>query len=482
MKLKDSNLLRAGSYINGIWCTSSKAFNVTDPATGCIIGSVAEVTSEQIEEAISGAKQAQKDWAIKTAKERASALMVWFSLIMDNQADLALIMTAEQGKPLRESMGEIAYAASYIEWFAEQGKRIYGDLIPQPSNDRRLLTIQQPIGVVSAITPWNYPSGMITRKAAPALAAGCSFIIKPSELTPLSALALAELADRANIPSGLFNVVVGMDAEKIGNELTQHPTIRKFSFTGSTKIGKKLLAQCASTVKRTSLELGGNAPLIIFDDADLDVAVRGAMGSKFRNAGQTCVCANRIMVQRGIYDTFIEMLTVQISKLKIGHGNIEDTDIGPLISSAAVTKVDNLVKDAVAAGAQLVLGGKVDEQGKHFYQPTLIIDVKPDMRIAKEEIFGPVASIIPFDTEEQAISMANDTSYGLAGYFFSADIGRSWRVSEALEYGMVGVNEGILTSVQAPFGGIKESGMGREGSHYGFDDYLEKKYICMGNL
>jgi len=482
MNLNDENILRAGSYINGQWLTGELTFDVVDPATGQVITEVAEVTQAQLEFAIASAKIAQLDWAAKTSKYRAVILMRWYSLIMENQQDLATLMTLEQGKPFKESLGEIAYAASYIEWFAEQGKRIYGDLIPAPSTDRRLLAIKQPIGIVSAITPWNYPSGMIARKAAPALAAGCSFIVKPSELTPLSALALAELADRAGIPHGLFNVVTGIDSKRIGAVLTTHPMIRKFSFTGSTAVGKQLLAKCASTVKRSSMELGGNAALIVFDDADLDVAVRGAMASKFRNAGQTCVCANRIFVQTKIYDIFIEQLASKIAQLKVGNGFSDSTDIGPLINLTAINKVDQLVKDAVQSGARLLLGGCVEPQSGHFYQPTLVVDVTMDMRIAKEEIFGPVASIIPFETEQQVIAMANATPFGLAGYFFTSDIARSWRVSEDLECGIVGVNEGVLTSVQAPFGGIKESGMGREGSQYGLDDYLELKYICMANI
>jgi len=482
MNLIDQNLLRAGSYINGQWHTAEQSFDVVNPATGATIASVAEVNAEQLEYAIKSAQKAQSDWARRPAKERTNILMQWFDLIMSNQQDLARLMTLEQGKPLKESLGEISYAASYIEWFAEQAKRIYGDIIPEPSADRRLLSIQQPIGVVSAITPWNYPAGMITRKAAPALASGCSFIVKPSELTPLSALALAELAHRAGIPAGIFNVVTGIKAQLIGEQLTRHPKIRKFTFTGSTAVGKNLLQQCASTVKRTSLELGGNAPLIVFDDANIDVAVRGAINSKFRNAGQTCVCANRIMVQKGVYDKFIQLFTEQVKQIQVGDGLNKASDIGPLINSTAVNKVDTLVKSAISEGASLIVGGKVADTGNQFYEPTLLVDVAMDMRIAKEEIFGPVAAVLPFETEQQAVEMANDTPYGLAAYFFTSDISRIWRVSEALEYGIVGVNEGILTSVQAPFGGIKESGIGREGSQYGLDDYLEKKYICIGNL
>lgn len=482
MKLEDKNLLRFCSYINGDWHAAETTFSVVDPATNEPIGSVAEINAEQLQYAIESAKKAQGLWADFTAKQRAVILRRWYQLIMENQQDLARLMTWEQGKPLRESMGEIANAASYIEWFAEQGKRVYGDIIPEPAADRRLLTIKQPVAVVSAITPWNFPTGMITRKAAPALSAGCSFIVKPSEYTPFSALALAELAGRAGIPAGVFNVITGRNAQEIGKVLTSHPLIRKFTFTGSTAVGKKLLSQCSSTVKKTSLELGGNAPLIVFDDADLDKAILGTMKSKFRNAGQTCVCANRIMVQRGIYERFVEALCEKITGLKVGNGFSESTDIGPLINTAAVTKVNTLVQEAIGEGARLVTGGKIDQAGNQFYQPTLLVDVSTSMRIARDEIFGPVAAIIPFDTEAEAIAMANDTPYGLASYFFTRDMGRIWRVSEALEYGIVGVNEGILTSVQAPFGGIKESGMGREGSRFGLDDYMEKKYLCMGGI
>ena len=482
IQLRDSRLLKNCSYINGAWLTSDRSYEVFNPSNNNLIATVCEVNCEQLEYAISSANKAQKYWAEKTTIERYLLLMKWFDLIMLNRADLAYLMTIEQGKPYAESFGEIAYAASYIEWFAEQGKRVNGDIIPEPSSDRRLMSIKQPIGVVSAITPWNYPSGMITRKAAPALAAGCSFIIKPSELTPLSALALAELADQAGIPAGVFNVVTGMDASMIGDVLTTSPKIRKFTFTGSTTVGKKLLTQCASTVKSTSLELGGNAPMIIFEDADLDIAVKGAMNSKFRNSGQTCVCANRILVHRDLYDEFNRRMVAEINKLNVGDGFAESVDIGPLINTAAVKKIETLVRDASEQGAKILVGGERDQCGEHFYQPTLIVDVKPEMNIARQEIFGPVASVIPFETEEQAVAIANDTPYGLAGYFFTQDISRTWRVSEALEYGMIGVNEGILTSVQAPFGGIKESGLGREGSQYGLDDYLEIKYICMGNL
>jgi len=483
MNLQDFNLLKTSSFINGKWLSTDKTFDVANPADGNIIVNIAEVSNEQLDYAVNSADIAQKTWAAQPVKERSKILMCWHQLLLDNINDLAIIMTLEQGKPIRESVSEITNAASYVEWFAEQAKRIYGDIIPSQTNDRRQLTLLQPIGVVGAITPWNFPTGMIARKAAPALAAGCSIIVKPSEYAPLSALALAELAERAGIPPGVFNVVVGRESQGIGNVLTQHPKIRKFTFTGSTRVGKKLLAQCASTVKKTSLELGGNAPLIIFDDADIDHAVNEAMISKFRNAGQTCVCANRIFVQRGVYQQFIEKISSQISTLKLAKGIDKLCDVGPLINMSAINKVHELVEEAVVDGAKLVMGGKVDESlGPLFYQPTLLTDVTSKMAIAKNEIFGPVASIIPFDTEQDAVTMANDTRYGLAAYFFTKDISRTWRISESLEYGMVGVNVGILTGVQAPFGGVKESGLGREGSHHGLDDFLEMKYICMGNL
>ncbi|PCJ48131.1 MAG: succinate-semialdehyde dehydrogenase (NADP(+)) [Gammaproteobacteria bacterium] len=483
MDFIDRTLLKTGSYINGEWHSSQLGFDVDNPGNGSLVSTVSEVTSTQLEYAVTSAQIAQRSWAHFPAKHRSVILIKWFQLIIDNIQDLALIMTLEQGKALRESIGEITNAASYIEWFAEQAKRAYGDVIPAQSNERRQVTFRQPLGVVSAITPWNYPTGMIARKAAPALAAGCSFIIKPSEYTPLSALALAELSRRAGVPKGVFNVVVGTDSQGIGTVLTQHPAIRKFTFTGSTKVGKRLLAQCASTVKKTSLELGGNAPLIIFDDADIDMAVEQTVASKFRNAGQTCVCANRIIVQGTVYEQFIEKIALKISELKLANGFDSHCDLGPLINKTAVKKVDYLVQDAIKQGAQLLIGGKTEQAlGPLYYQPTLVINVTPKMNIAKQEIFGPVASILRFETEDEAIQMANDTKYGLAAYFFTKDPSRVWRLSEGLEYGMVGVNVGILTAVQAPFGGIKESGLGREGSKNGLDDFLEIKYVCMGNL
>ena len=487
MNLADPSLLKFGSYINGNWCNNQQHFKVINPANCEQLASIAEVTDEQLGDAVEQAKVAQKQWAKLTAKQRSKVLMNWHQLIMDNLDDLAIIMTLEQGKPIFESKGEITNAATYIEWFAEQAKRTYGDVIASQSDDRRQMTILQPIGIVSAITPWNYPMGMIARKAAPALAAGCSIIIKPSDLTPLSALALCELSKRAGIPEGVFNVVVGTNAQAIGEVLTQHPSIRKFSFTGSTKVGKKLLAQCASTVKKTSLELGGNAPLIVFDDADLDKAVSETMVSKFRNAGQTCVCANRILVQSGIYPEFINRLSKQIAKLRLTQGINERTEavdsraIGPLIDHTAIKKMHALVKSAKDQGADILMGGATAQaKGVNYYQPTLISNVSNDMHIAQQEIFGPIASVLPFETEQQAIEMANATDYGLAAYFFTEDHARSWRMSEALEFGMIGSNVGILTSVQAPFGGVKQSGLGREGSQYGLDDYMEMKYICMG--
>jgi len=482
IKLSNHRLLKTGSFVNGQWLNCESTFDVNNPATDDLIAAVCEITQEQLEECVRAADVAQKTWSQVPTKHRKKLLMKWHQLILENLDDLAHLMTIEQGKPIKESLGEISHSASYIEWFAEQIQRCDGDVISESASDRRLLTIRQAIGVVSAITPWNYPMGLITRKAAPAIAAGCAIIVKPSELTPLSALALAQLSQQAGIPKGVFNVVTGMNAEMIGQVLTQHSLIKKFSFTGSTKIGKKLLAQCASTVKRTSLELGGNAPFIIFEDANLEQAVAGVMNSKFRNSGQTCVCANRIFVQRNIYAQFTKLLADRVSDLKIGSGLDKNIDIGPLINEEAVNKMHQLVNNAIAEGATLITGGGCHSLGPNFYSPTLLIDASVNMNIAKQEIFGPIATVIPFDTEEEVIKMANDTPYGLASYLFTENISRCWRVSEALEYGMVGVNEGLLTSVQAPFGGIKESGMGREGSKYGLDDYQNIKYICMGGL
>ena len=421
-------------------------------------------------------------WSSKSANERASIMKNWFDLMMQHQDDLARILTLEQGKPFVEAKGEIAYGAAFIEWFAEEGKRIYGDTIPAPSGDKRIIVIKQPVGVVASITPWNFPNAMIARKAAAALSAGCTFVVRPAIQTPLSALAMAELAERAGIPAGVFNVVVGDDARGMGEILTQHPDIAKFTFTGSTAVGKSLISQCATSVKKVSMELGGNAPFIVFNDADIDAAVQGALMSKYRNAGQTCVCTNRIFVQSNVVEQFTEKFVAAVSELKIGDGLVEGVNIGPMISSDAVNGVDALVKDAMAAGANLMLGGQRDKAGDTFYQPTVLTGVTNNMAIANHEIFGPVSPIISFDDEDEVIAMANDTEYGLAAYFYARDIGLIWRVAEGLEYGMVGINEGAISNAAAPFGGVKQSGNGREGSKYGLDDYLEIKYLCMGGL
>ncbi len=483
-QLKDSSLLKTQSYINGQWVDADNGttFDVTDPATGNVIAKVADLGAAQTRQAIEAADVAMQSWKQKTAKERSNILRKWFELMMANQEDLAIIMTAEQGKVIAESRGEVGYGASFIEWFAEEGKRIYGDVIPHTTGDRRSIVIKQPIGVVAAVTPWNFPNAMITRKAAPALVTGCAIVLKPAAETPLSALAMAELADRAGIPAGLFNVVCGSNAPEIGEELTSNPIVKKFTFTGSTPVGKLLMAQCAKTVKRTSMELGGNAPVVVFDDADIDKAVAGAIGTKFRNAGQTCICANRLIVQDTIYDEFVAKLTAKVEEFKVGNGFDGSTTIGPLITEQAVAKVGSLVEDAATKGATINTGGKVDSAGNHFYQPTVLSNLSNDMRIAKEEIFGPVAPVFKFSTEEEAIAMANDTEFGLASYIFTENMSRIWRVSEAVEYGMVGVNEVAISSEVIPFGGVKESGQGREGSKYGLDDYLETKYICMGGL
>ncbi len=482
--LKDASLLKTQSYINGEWVNadSGATFDVIDPASGEVIAQVANLGAAETRRAIEAAEQAMQDWKKRTAKERSILLRKWFDLLMENQDDLAIIMTAEQGKALAESKGEIAYGASYIEWFAEEGKRVYGDILPGSTTNRRSVVIKQPIGVVGAVTPWNFPNAMITRKVAPALAVGCATVLKPASETPLSALALAVLAERAGIPAGLFNIVVGTDAPAIGAELTSNPIVKKFTFTGSTPVGKLLMQQCASTVKRTSMELGGNAPVLIFDDADIDKAVTGAIAAKYRNAGQTCICANRIIVQDTIYDEFVEKLTAKVDELTLGNGFDSSTIIGPLITTKAAENVHSLVVDAQSKGAQVTIGGKIDVLGENFYQPTVLSNLSKDMRVAKEEIFGPVAPVFKFSTEEEAIAMANDTEFGLASYIFTKDISRVWRVSEAVDYGMVGANETGISSEMIPFGGVKESGQGREGSKYGLDDYLETKYVCMGDI
>ncbi len=482
LQLNDPSLLQTGLFINGQWLDREITLDVTDPATGKVITAVATASAEDTEQAIAAASVAFDSWKMVTAKERAAPLQRWFKLIMENQDDLARILTAEQGKILAEAKGEIAYGANYIEWFAEEAKRIYGDTIPQPSNDRRLLCIKQPIGVVACITPWNFPNAMLTRKIAPAVAAGCTVVCKTASETPLSALALAELAKRAGIPDGVINMVAGK-ASVIGPTLTASPTVRKLSFTGSTEVGKMLLKECAGTVKKVSMELGGNAPFIIFEDADLDAAMDGLLASKYRNSGQTCVCTNRVFVQKSISKVFSAKLVEAVeSRLSIGNGFAEGVTNGPLINKGAVSTVVDLVERSVAQGACILTGGSVSELGDNYYQPTILGNVTNDMPIAQEEIFGPVAPLITFETEQEVIDMANDTNVGLAAYFYSRDIGRVWRVSEQLEYGIVGINEGIISNEMAPFGGVKESGMGREGSKYGLDDYLEMKYICMGGL
>ena len=479
----DSRLLKSGSYINGNWLNDGEnTFAVSNPANGEKIATISNATAADATRAVDAASNALLPWRSKTAKERANLLRCWFDLVIKNKDELAEILTAEQGKPLAESLGEVIYGANYIEWFAEEAKRIYGDTIPAPSADKRIVVIKQAIGVVSAITPWNFPSSMITRKAAPALAAGCSFIVKAATETPLSALALAELAHQAGIPPGVFNVIVSDHTKEVGQVLTGDPRVAKFSFTGSTPVGKILLKQCADTVKKTTMELGGNAPFIVFDDADLDAAVVGTIASKFRNAGQTCVCSNRILVQKGVYDEFSRRLVIAVEALKVGVGTAAGVNLGPLIHSDAANSVNQLVSDAVAAGAKILTGGKKSDLGDNFYLPTVLSNVSPNMLVAVKEIFGPVAPLIEFETDQQAIDIANDTDFGLASYIYTRDIGRIWRVSEALEYGMVGVNEGIISNEMAPFGGVKQSGMGREGSKYGIEDFLEIKYICMGGI
>ncbi|TCS38786.1 NAD-dependent succinate-semialdehyde dehydrogenase [Reinekea marinisedimentorum] len=480
--LRDPQLLKCCSYINGRWHHSEPTLAVTNPANGEVIAEVSNAGIAETELAVSAARNAFKAWSAKTANERATLMRAWFNLVMENQDDLGRLLTLEQGKPLAEAKGEIAYGAGFIEWFAEEARRVYGDTIPAPSGDKRIVVIKQPVGVVAAITPWNFPNAMIARKAAAALAAGCTFVVRPATQTPLSALALAELAERAGIPAGVFNVVIGDDAKGMGKVLTQHPDIAKFTFTGSTPVGKALISQCATTVKKVSMELGGNAPFIVFDDSDIDAAVDGALVSKYRNAGQTCVCTNRILVQQGVLNEFTEKFTAAVAALKTGDGLAEGTQVGPMISSDAVSDVEALVQASVAAGAKVVLGGAKDGSGDAFYQPTILSGVTNEMPIAKNEIFGPVSPIIAFEDETDAIAMANDTDYGLAAYFYSRDIGRIWRVAEGLEYGMVGINEGIISNAAAPFGGVKQSGNGREGSKYGLDDYLEIKYLCMGGL
>jgi succinate-semialdehyde dehydrogenase/glutarate-semialdehyde dehydrogenase len=483
MKLNDPSLLCERGYIDGAWAAADDGTTlpVHNPATGVSLGSIPNMGRNETRHAIEAAAAALPAWSARTAKERSIVLRRWFDLIMQNQDDLAVLMTAEQGKPLAEARGEIAYAASFIEWFAEEAKRLYGDVIPGHQADKRILVLRQPVGVVAAITPWNFPTAMITRKAGPALAAGCTFVCKPATQTPYSALALALLADRAGIPKGVFNIVTGK-ATEIGAEMTSNPLVRKLTFTGSTDIGKKLMAQCAGTMKKISMELGGNAPFIVFDDADLEAAVQGALASKYRNTGQTCVCANRLLVQSGVYDEFTRKLSEAVGRLRVGDGLAGVTDQGPLIDAKALAKVEEHVADALAKGASLARGGKRHALGGTFYEPTILTDVTPAMMVAREETFGPVAPLFKFDTEAEAIAMANDTEFGLAAYLYTRDLARSWRVSEAIEYGIVGINTGIISTEVAPFGGVKESGNGREGSKYGILDYTEIKYVCIGGV
>jgi succinate-semialdehyde dehydrogenase/glutarate-semialdehyde dehydrogenase len=481
--LKDPSLLRQQAFVGGAWCDADdgQTIAVINPANGETVASVPHMGAAETKRAIDAANAAWPAWRKLPAKERAAILRKWNDLMLENADDLALLMTLEQGKPLAEAKGEVAYAASYFEWFGEEAKRVAGETLASPWPDKRIVVTKEPIGVCAAITPWNFPAAMITRKVAPALAAGCPIVLKPAELTPLSALALAVLAERAGVPKGVFSVVIG-DSKAIGGEMTGNPLVRKLSFTGSTAVGRLLMEQCAPTVKKISLELGGNAPFIVFDDADLDAAVEGAIASKFRNAGQTCVCANRLYVQDGVYDEFARKLTVAVGKLKVGDGREEGVTQGPLIEEKAVRKIEQHIEDAQTKGAKLLLGGKRHALGHSFFEPTVLTDVTSDMLVAHEETFGPLAPLFRFKTEDEVIAMANDTEFGLASYFYARDIGRVWRVAEAIESGMVGVNTGIISTEVAPFGGVKQSGLGREGSTYGMDDYLVVKYICMGGM
>jgi succinate-semialdehyde dehydrogenase/glutarate-semialdehyde dehydrogenase len=484
LTLRDNSLLKTSAYINGEWrgAADDARFDVTNPATDAVIASLPDMGVAETRQAIEAANKAWPSWREKTGKERAGILRKLFFLMIDNQEDLAQLITAEGGKPLAESRGEVAYGAAFIEWFGEEAKRTYGDLIPATFSDRRIVADKQPIGVCAAITPWNFPIAMVTRKVGPALAAGCPMVLKPAHETPLSALALAELAERAGVPPGVFSVVTSSSGRTVGGELTSNPIVRKLTFTGSTATGKVLMRQCADTIKKLSLELGGNAPFIVFDDADVDKAVTGAIASKYRNSGQTCVCVNRFLVQDGVYDEFASKLTAAVEAMKVGNGVEDGVVQGPLINEAGVTKVQEHVDDAVSKGAKVAAGGHRHALGGNFFEPTVITDVTPDMTVAREETFGPISPLFRFTTEEEAIAMSNDTEFGLAAYFYTRDSARTWRVSQALEYGIVGVNEGIISTEVAPFGGVKESGLGREGSKYGIEDYLEIKYICMGGL
>ena len=483
MNLKDPTLFRQQCYVDGTWVDADDGgtIEVDNPADNSVVGTIPKMGAAETRRAIEAANDAYPDWRARTGKERAAILRKWYELVMENQEDLAVLMTTEQGKPLAESMGEIVYGASFIEWFAEEAKRIYGDTIPQHQHDKRIVVIKEPVGVVASITPWNFPNAMITRKCAPALAAGCTVVAKPATQTPYSAFALAELAERAGIPKGVLNIVSGASSE-IGGEMTSNPIVRKLSFTGSTEIGKLLMEQCAGTVKKMSMELGGNAPFIVFDDADIDSAIVGAMQSKYRNAGQTCVCANRIFAQDGIYDRFTGKLAEASAALKVGNGLEEGISTGPLIDIRAVEKVETHIQDAVAKGARVVVGGGRHSNGGNFFEPTVLADVTPEMIVSKEETFGPLAPVYRFETDEDVVKMANDTEFGLAAYFYTRDVGRVWKVAEQLEYGIVGINSGIISTEIAPFGGMKESGIGREGSKYGIDEFVEVKYLCMGDI
>jgi succinate-semialdehyde dehydrogenase/glutarate-semialdehyde dehydrogenase len=480
LRLKDASLLETRAYVNGAWVAGERSFPVHNPASGDLVAEVSDLNPGDAARAIDAAHAAQPGWAARTGKERAAVLRRWFDLMVENADDLATILTAEMGKPWPEARGEILYGASFIEWFSEEAKRIYGETIPGHQPDKRIVVIRQPVGVVGSITPWNFPNAMIARKVAPALAVGCSFVARPAELTPLSALAMAVLAERAGVPAGIFNVIPSSDSAAIGAELCANPKVSKITFTGSTRVGKILMRQCADTVKKMSLELGGNAPFIVFDDADIDAAVEGAVIAKYRNGGQTCVCANRIYVQSGVYDQFAEKLAAKVRELKLGNGLEDGVNLGPLISEAALAKVEDHVADALAKGAQVLEGGSRSNLGGTYYRPTVLGGVTSDMKVAREETFGPVAPLFRFEDEAEAIALANDTEFGLASYFYSKDLGRVWRVAEALESGMVGINTGLISTEVAPFGGIKQSGLGREGSRHGAEDYLEMKYLCMG--
>jgi succinate-semialdehyde dehydrogenase/glutarate-semialdehyde dehydrogenase len=483
MGLNDQSLLKQANLIGEHWidAASGAALDVTNPATGDVIGQVPALGASETHEAIKAAEVAQKSWAARTAKERANILRDWFNLIVENADDLAMILTMEQGKPLAEARGEIIYGASFIEWFSEEARRMYGDVIPGHATDKRIVVIKQPVGVVAAITPWNFPNAMITRKVGPALAAGCAVVLKPASQTPFSAIALAVLAERAGVPKGLFSVITG-SARAIGAAMTESPIVRKLTFTGSTEVGITLMRQSADTVKKLGLELGGNAPFIVFDDADVDAAVEGALISKFRNNGQTCVCANRIYVQAGVYDVFAQKLSVALSALKVGNGLDDGITFGPLIDAAAVNKVEEHIADAVSKGAAISAGGKPHSLGGTFFEPTVLTGVTSDMAVAREETFGPVAPLFKFETDAEVVRLANDTEFGLASYFYTRDLARAWKIGEELEYGMVGINTGLISTAEAPFGGIKQSGVGREGSHYGLDDFTEIKYMCFGGI